>query len=166
MKYFRLILLILTGAVLVGCGGANVEINPEGGVEVTITLTEEELNFAIGEALSDGDNTLLLNPQLTLGDGMITVTGEYFFVTGEKHIGTMMIHLGAENGALTAEITSVEIEGFDADEGRLANLNQRLASALTRYANRDGGPVSVQAVNVSDAGVQVTLTVQRSTQAP
>lgn len=163
MKRFAILLCL--SLLLAACGGrgdVQVERNPEGGATVTVTLTQEDLNLSISEAISDGDNTLLLNPQIVLSENLITVTGDYFTPSGEQRSGTMTVVLGAADGLLTAEVTSVEIEGFDANAERLARINERLASALLRRANRENRVVTVESVSVTAARVEVVLNVQRA----
>ena len=59
--------LVLVVVLLAACGRAdvNVQRNPEGGVTVTVSMTEQDVNAVVGEALAEA-NPLLREPVVDL----------------------------------------------------------------------------------------------------
>lgn len=161
MKHFAVLLIALLALPLAACDRGNVSIERNGnGVNVTMSLTEAEVNAAVAAALAEGGNPLLRDPQVDLQAGQIVVSGTHERRDGGGPVsGTITISIGAANGALTAQVTSANIEGWDANDARIAQFNERLAQGLGRLAERSNGRVTVQSVNVTDSALDITLAV-------
>jgi len=159
----RLLILLLATVALAACRRAevtNIERNPEGGLDVSASLSEADINAAIADALAI-ENPLLRDPQVDLQNGQIVVTGSHEPRNGGETVsGSLTITLSVENGALLAQITQADIQGVDLSDERIANINQRISERLTTRANRENRAVTVQSVNVTDSAVEVTFNMQ------
>ena len=163
MKRYAVLIMMLLVLPLVACDRGNVSIERNGdGVNVTIDLTEAEVNAAVAAALAEGGNPLLRDPQVDLQAGQIVVNGTHERRDGSGTVsGTITISVGAANGAVTAEVTSANVEGWDASDARIAQFNERLAHGLGRLAERTNGRVTVQSVTVTDTTLQIVLSATR-----
>jgi hypothetical protein len=164
MKRWLMITLALVFA-LAGCNFGNVDVqrNGDGSATVTATMSEADVNAIIQEALARAGNPLLRNPQVDLQDGQLVINGEHEKRDGSGTVsGTMTATVTAQNGALLAQITSLNIEGVDIGDARVAELNQRLADGFTRRANRDNRQVTVQSVTVANDSMVIVLNVTRA----
>ena len=166
MKRSFPVVLLLAALVLAGCRRGEVtsiERNPEGGVTITAQLTEADANAAIGEALAQLDNPLLRNPQVDLQNGVILVSGEHVQRDGSGTVsGSFNVTLTAQNGALLAQVSSLNIEGVDVSDARLATFNQRLANGFTLRANRENRQITVDTVNITNNAIEITITARRA----
>lgn len=158
------LLLPLLLIVLAACnfGGVEVERNPEGGLDITATLTEAEVNAAITEALAQNPNPLLRDPDVDLQNGRIIINGQHTRRDGSGTVtGTMTMTLGVANGLLTAQITQVEIDGWDANDARIAEFNQRLADGLSRIAQGSRASITFTEVTITDAELRIAFTARQ-----
>jgi hypothetical protein len=166
MKTYLLIIGLLAALALTACRRGeitSVERNPEGGVTVTARLTEADVNAAINEALEITGNPLLRNPQVDLQNGLIVVSGEHVRRDGNGTVsGSFNVTLTAQNGALLAQVSNLNIEGFDVADERLATFNQRLVNAFTNRANRENRQVTVDSVTITNDAIEITITARRA----
>jgi hypothetical protein len=160
----RLLILLLVVVALAACRRAEitgVERNPEGGLDVSASLSEADINAAIADALAI-QNPLLRDPQVDLQNGQIVVTGSHELPSGGETVsGSLTFTLSVNNGVLLAQITDADIQGVDLSDERIANFNQRISERMTNRANRENRAVTVQSVNVTDSAVEITFNVQR-----
>lgn len=161
----RIVLLTLVlPFLLIGCNRANVDVerNPDGGVTVTATLSESDVNAAIDEALSQAENPLLRDPQVDLQAGQIVVNGQHERRDGGGTVsGSLTITVSVQGGLVAAQITQSDIEGFDLSDERIAQFNERLSNSLSRRAERDRGLITVQSINITDDALEIVFTAQR-----
>lgn len=165
MKNLLLALSALLVLLLAGCNrGEVVDIQPgaEGGADVTYSLTQTEINDAIVDALSTAANPLLRNPSADLQPGQIVITGEHERRDGQGTVnGTLTMTLTVSDGALLAQITQADVEGWDASDARIAAFNQRLSENFSRRANRDNRQITFKSVNITDDAVALVFNVKR-----
>lgn len=166
MKLSSLILMSLLLVTLAACNRGevtDVQRNPEGGVDVTVRLTETEVNEAITDALNAAANPLLRDPSVDLQAGQIVINGQHERRDGGGTVsGSLTVTVTVEGGALLAQVTQADIEGWDASNERIAQFNQRLAENFSRRANRDNQQITVTAVNITDTELEVTFNAKRS----
>jgi len=164
MKIF--IVCLLAALALTGCRRGeitNIERGADGGVTVTARLTEADVNAAVEEALEVAGNPLLRNPQVDLQNGVIVVSGEHVQRDGGGTVsGSFNVTLTAQNGALLAQVSNLNIEGFDVADERLATFNQRLVNAFTLRANRENRQITVDSVTISNAAIEITITARQA----
>ena len=72
------------------------------------------------------------------------------------------VHLNfGASGALLAQITQADVEGWDASDERIAAFNQRLSENFSRRANRDNRQITFKSVNITDDAVELVFNVKR-----
>ncbi len=160
MKHGVLLFLVLALALAVAaCNRVEIERNPEGGATVTLTLTQSDLNTIISEALAAAPNPLLRNPQVTLQEGSVLVSGTHERRDGGGTVsGSFVVTFSIQDGALVAQVSSLNIEGYAVADSELADLNARLAGGMSRRAD-DG--VRFTSVTVTPQAVTLVFEVRR-----
>lgn len=162
------LLLVCLGVLLVltACNrGAvsDVQVDPAGGVEATVTLTEQEVNDAVVDALSKQANSLLRNPKVDLQAGQIVITGEHERRDGQGTVsGSVTVTVTVQDGGLLAQVTQTTVEGWDASDARIAEFNQQLVAGFNRRANRDNGQLTFKAITITDSNLSFTINVKRA----
>jgi hypothetical protein len=142
---------------------SDVQRDPNGGVDATVTLTEQEVNDAVVEALSKQGNPLLRNPKIDLQPGQLVINGEHDRRDGKGTIsGSVTVTITVQDGSLLAQVTKADIEGWDANDPRIAEFNQRLADAFNRRANRDNKQLTFKSIEISDTNLTFTINVKRA----
>lgn len=155
LPLFALILL------LTACN-FSAERSPSGGLDVTVSVSESDVNTAIRRALDASADPLLRDPSVDLQNGQIVVSGEHDRRDGSGRVsGTVTLTAGVANGALTLQASSLAIEGFEATDSRLTEFNQTLAAALNQLAANTRGQITILAVTVTDSEMQIRFNAQR-----
>jgi formylmethanofuran dehydrogenase subunit C len=160
--------LLLTLFMIVGLAACNrdnvtsVERSAEGGVDVTVKLTEQEVNEAITTVLAVSANPLLRNPTVDLQAGQIVVNGEHERRDGQgKVTGSITITVAVQDGLLLPQITQADIEDFDLSDARVAEFNQRLQADFNRRANRDNKQLTFKSVAITDSDLEIVFNFKR-----
>lgn len=163
LRVFLFSLLLLS---LVACNRgtvSDVQRDPNGGVDATVTLTEQEVNDAVTDALSKQANPLLRNPKVDLQAGQLVINGEHERRDGKGKVsGSVTVMISVQDGALLPQITKADIEGWDATDSRIAEFNQKLTDAFNRRANRDNKQITFQSIAITDNDLTFTVNVKRS----
>ena len=159
---FLLILLVLAA-----CNRGrveDVERNPNGGVDITASITEAEVAGWMGDVLTVSGNPLLRDPQVDLQSGQIVVTGEHERRdgSGQRVNGSLIFSLSVVDGALLAQVTDVQIEGITFDDPAITTINQQLVSRLQRRADPDSRAINFVSVSITDDEVRTTINARRN----
>lgn len=159
------ILVLLLPMLLTACNRAevtDVQRNPAGGVDVSLTLSEAEVNSALTEALNISANPLLRDPQVDFQPGKIVINGSHGKRDGSGVVsGSVTVEITIVDGKLKANIISATIEGYDVSDGRVARFNEELANIFAKRAERDHNNVKFTAFTITETEVQMTITATR-----
>ena len=151
---------------LAACNRGNVsdvQRDPNGGVDATVSLTEQEVNDTVVEALSKQGNPLLRNPKIDLQPGQLVINGEHERRDGKGTVsGSVTVTITVQNGSLVAQVTKADIEGYDASDSRITEFNQKLADAFNRRANRDNKQITFTAITITDTNLTFTINLKRA----
>ncbi len=151
---------------LAACNRGNVsdvQRDANGGIDATVSLTEQEVNDAVVEALSKQANPLLRNPKIDLQPGQLVINGEHERRDGKGTVsGSVTVTITIQNGSLLPQITKADIEGYDASDPRIAEFNQKLTDAFSRRANRDNKQITFTAISITDTNLTFTINVKRA----
>lgn len=158
-------LLLTLGLVLVlaACNFGNnvsVEQGEGGGLDVTVTLSEQEVNQLLAQAVSNNPDIRIEQAQIDLQPGALVITGNVVKQDGTTAPGSVSMSVGMGDGLVNVQVTSVNIDGFDANDERIASLNQRIADALNTRAQRDNASAQITAVNVTGDALSLTINVR------
>jgi hypothetical protein len=150
---------------LVGCDRANVadvERNPNGGLDISVAVNEQEVNEIVQRALDQGGNPLLRNPVVDLQAGQMVISGEHESRELNRTVsGSLTVTATSSNNTLQVQVTQVNIEGFDMSDARIAELNQRLSANFTDRLNRENANFSVTAVSITADALTFTINVRQ-----
>ena len=160
----RIILATLGAAlVLVGCGGrVNVQRDGQGGFDVSVALTEADVNAIVTDAVNQGDGDLH-DVTADLQNGQIVLAGTYDRAEGNSVNGTITLTASVSGDLLDIEVLNVDIEGFDANDEQLARLNERIENGINRAAERNDR-VSLTSVTITDDELTIAINVQEQGQ--
>lgn len=158
----RTILLIALIFTLVGCNRSlDIQPNGDGTATVTVGLNESEINTVITTALNNAENPLLRDPNVDLQVGQIVVSGEHDRQNGSGRVsGSFTLQVSVTNGVIQAQITNVDVEGWDASDERIQEFNDRIASALNGLALRNNPNATLDSITISDDMLEIAITVQ------
>lgn len=161
-KVIRVLTAVWSIFILSACGGTvSIQRNPEGGANITITLSESDVNIAIQTALSQMTNPLLRNPSVSLEDGQIIINGEHDRRDGGGRVsGSITLVPRVSDGALEIQATAINIDGLEASDERLAQFNQRFASAITQRLN-NAPRIEILSVTVRADQLEAVFNVRR-----
>ncbi len=162
----RVLMLCIVVLGLAGCNRGNVsdvQRDANGDVDATVSLTGQEVNDAVIEALSKQGNPLLRNPTIDLQPGQLVINGEHERRDGKGTVsGSLTMTITVQNGSLLAQITKADVEGFDASDPRIVEFNQKLTDAFNHRANRDNKQITFTAITISDTNLTFTVNIKRA----
>lgn len=158
----RLFLLLVLVFSLAACNrDVDVQVNGDGTADISVSVTEVEVNTVVQNALS-GNNPLLRNPSVDLQNGQIVVSGEHDRRDGGGTVaGTVTLSATVSNGELQVQVTSVNIEGWDANDERIQQFNDAIAERLGGRARQNNGNASLQSVSISNDSLTFVIRVSR-----
>jgi hypothetical protein len=162
---FGVLLLLVLAACNVGNVG--VQRNENGGVDITVTLTESEVNTLITEAIvraeESGQAIRVQNPSVDLQSGQIVLSGEYEQENGTGNFvtGTITLSVTTADGRATVSVVSADVNGIQANDERLTAITDRINEALNSRASRDNGAnITLTAIAITDSDLTMTINVQ------
>ena len=165
MKIRSVFLLLFMIVGLAACNRGNVtdvERSAEGGVDITVKLTEQEVDDSVTTALAAAANPLLRNLSVDLQAEQIVVNGEHERRDGGgKVTGSVTITVAVQDGLLLPQISKADIEGFDLTDARVAEFNQRLQADFNRRANRDNQQLTFKSVSITNSDLEIVFNVKR-----
>lgn len=161
LKYLFAPLMLIV--FLTGCRAGAVEIdrNPDTGMtDITVTLTESDINTLVQEALSRSANPLLRNPSVDLQTGAFVINGEHDRQDGGGTVsGSIRVAVSLVNGALQVSVTQADIEGWDVGDARIEQFNQQLATALGQRALQRNANAQLTDVTITPDSFTFTLSI-------
>lgn len=156
-------LLIFIVPALACSGSFDVRVD-ENYSYLTITMTEAQVQDALENALSSGVRPALLNPEVDLRNGSIYIEGDLPRQNGGDPVpGNLTVRVYASGGELAAEVTSLNFNGFDANDDALIRLNDRLEEALIRAATNREGNSEYDDITITNTELSVTFRTPRPT---
>ncbi len=169
MKKMLLIASVLL-IVLAACNMGNVGIdrNPNGGIDISLTLTESEVNTLITEAIAQaeasGESVRVRNPSVDLQAGQMVISGEYEQQNGTGNFvnGSLTLAVTTSDGQVQVAVTQADIQGIEANDERLQQIADRINQALNSRASRDNGPnVRLTGATITDTDMTLVINLQQ-----
>lgn len=158
----------LLAVVLAGCGvGLNIKQDAQGNTVLDVSLPESVVNPILQGAVVDnksGSSSETILDEIDSVDmkpGIITVTGKRTMPDGTKANGTFDLSLTAENGDLKASVANIHIEGTEVTQETVNQINERIASALSKSASSDDKS-EINSVNITDDALQFVITIKKT----
>ena len=161
MMLNRIILLVVLSFALVGCSGLDIQPNGDGTSTITVGLSEGEINTVIATALNTTENPLLSNTSVDLQTGQIVISGDYQRQDGSGTAsGTLTLQVSVINGEIQAQVSYVDIEGWDASDERIQQFNERLEAGLATFAQQNNSNASLDSIAITDDTLDIAITIQ------
>jgi len=163
--FLRITFLVVLAVSLVACNRDNfsAQRNADGGLDITVTATEAEVNTMLANALAQGQGNVR-NATIDLQAGQIVISGEVEQTEGSGNYtpATITVGISVVNNQLSAQVTSVNVAGWSADDARITQINQRIETALQGRAQRDNPNVTLTSITITDTNLTFELTAQRA----
>ena len=138
---------------------------------VDVVLTEDMLDWASGKAdfqngglpggwyvpfHNDGPYEELLDEytRIELHDGFLRFLG-----SKDGQAGSFDLSMGAEDGALKAQVVAVDIPGLELDDSLVAQVNREIEQALTEMVRDTQGEVEFKKVEVREGTLRMKVKV-------
>jgi hypothetical protein len=150
---------LLTMAVGCTLGGVDVQGNPEGGLDITVRLTEAEVNSLVVGVLANNPGIPLRNVSVDLQPGQMILNGIYNRPMGGTANGRIVVSVSAVNGVIQPVITQVDVEGFSANDATLRQFNEQLGQALGARGTQANRNARITVLAITDTTLTFTLRV-------
>jgi hypothetical protein len=155
------ILLVLAVLVLasLSCSFFGVNLKARTAL-ITVTLHEDDIDrLMVNSNANIDDNDVLLRrvTGIDMNEGYLRISGTYEKANGSEANGSYDLAVRAENGALKAEITGVDIEGVELGDRRISRLNEELSESLSRSARESNGEVEFETVEITDGALTIRV---------
>lgn len=153
---------VLLAAGLVGCEGrVAIERNNIGGVDITVSLTETEVNDILRDVVENRDDPLLRDLSVDLRPGVIQLNGTYDRRDGTgSDDGSITMSVGVTNNRLTLNISDVDIAGYDLGDDRIQQINRDIEEGLAQAAQNSDNQSQLTAVSITDTNLSFTIRTQ------
>ena len=159
MRKLGMLLLVLLFTVT-GCAGVSISPNADGTFNISVSLSESDVNSLVANALAASPQPILRNTSVDLQNGQIVVRGIHDRQDGSGPVdGTMTLTAGVANGQVSASVTSLNIAGFNADAATLQQINGQIAAGLGASALSGNEGAQLTALSISDTALTFTLRV-------
>jgi hypothetical protein len=129
---------------------------------IDISLTQNQVNQIFANVTTETDSNSMFLKKVTgveLHSGFIRVLGTYDKSDGTEANGSYDVALSAQNDALKAQITAVNVEGVSMNDPRIANANQQMSRALSEAVSEANGEVMFKEVNVTEGALKMKVQV-------
>ena len=153
-------LFILTMLIVsLSCSLMNIGLSG-GGTQITIELKEDDINRMLQQRYTHQSDGLFSEINgVDIQDGLIRVFGDAKKADGSMVSGSYDAVLKAENGALKAEITAVDIEGLSIDDPKVLQTNQELADELGKAADEGQGVFEFESVSLGNDVLKIVIKI-------
>jgi hypothetical protein len=127
-------------------------------------LSEAQVHASLSNALATALATsgiAINNANTDLRDGQIVITfdARYNDINGR---GEIYASLGVRDGALTASVTRITVNGNNVDANTLSRINQQITAAVQQLTAQggDGSSFTVKSVRIANNNVEIVITVR------
>lgn len=118
-------------AVVASACSIDIERNADGSLKIDSVLTAE--SFAV-ELERDPLNN---DTEISISDGVMTMTIDGVEETGEDYVATLLVELGVANGRLVVDITEADYNGYEVPEWIVDAYNEAIERAIRVGAEDD-----------------------------
>lgn len=158
---YRLILIAILGLSLVACNrDVSIRPNGDGTATIVVSLSEQEVNTIVTSALNNASNPILENATIDLQNGRIVVNGDYNRQNGQGTVaGSLTLAISASNGNIQAEITAVDIDGWNASDERIEQFNANLENRLSSRASQNNSGATLDSISITEDAMEIAIRV-------
>ena len=138
---------------------SNISRNDDGSLTVESTITEQELQSVINEAIAD---PLVQDLGVSFQTGYVSVIGTRQRLNDASKTDTLSfrLDLSVSNGQLIASVSDAQIDNTALDQARVDNWNQTIANRLANIGRRSEKS-TLQSVSITPELITLTSKVTR-----
>jgi hypothetical protein len=159
VRITALSLVILFTMMACSLGGVTLSKNA---AVIDISLKQDQINQVFSQVENQNDSQDFLLKKITgveLHDGYLRVLGTYPRSDGSEARGSYDVSLTAQNDALKAQVTSVNIEGVSMNDPRIVSANQRMSEELSKSVSETNGDVLFKEATVTEGALKLKIQV-------
>lgn len=130
--------------------------NPGPSGEVTLSITQDQLNGVIASKVASQPDSPITNPQVILKDGEMTLTGtaqQYGFSVNTSAVLTPGID---DSGRPTMTVNSITVGPFEAPDSFKAQIQEQINQTLNDYLASNDPQLKVKKITVTDGLITIT----------
>jgi hypothetical protein len=159
MKSTKLWLLLILLMLVTAACRANISRNDDGSVNLTTTVSQQELQDAINASIAD---PLITDLNVSLQSGYAMVTGERQRLNDASKSDTLSfrLDLGVNNGQLTATISNALLDGKEIEQNRVDHWNETIASRILILGKKNQNS-SIQSASVTQDAVTMSWVISK-----
>ncbi len=118
-------------AVFASACSIDIERNTDGALRVDSVLTAESFATELERDPLNNDT------DISISDGVMTMTIDGVEETGEEYVATLVVELGARNGRLVVDITDADYNGYEVPQLIVDAYNKAIERAIRVGAQDD-----------------------------
>jgi hypothetical protein len=167
MNLRTLTLGIVLVVALAACNfGNNIRVDQGagGGLDITLTLSEAEVNQLLANGLANNPDAQIEQANIDLQPGALVITGNIVGDDGTRSPGSLSLNVGLVNGQVSVVVTNVTFAGYNANSSEIARINEQIQAGLNARAQQDNSGSQVTAVNVTNDSLSITVNVRDNNQ--
>jgi len=127
--------------------------------KLNVAFTEQQLTALIMDGLAKQPDVPLTEPQITLRDGQMTLSGKTIFA-GLTVPAELILKPYAESGNLKVTIVTAKFGGIPVPEKTLTQLTDTINSNLKDSISVEGKQIDIQTIVVSEGKLIITGTAR------
>lgn len=129
-------------------GVDNLQLNPQG--QLRLILTEAQLTSLIAEELGSQDDPMLLEPQISLRNGQMVLTG-IIQQSGLNADLEMIMDVGVTpDGKPDVTLLSATVGLFSLPQDMLENISAQIKSAFESKIDQDIDKIFIDSITIED----------------
>ena len=164
-RFTKLVLFaipLLLAVLSLACSAGSI-IGDTTSLEVTITLSENDVNRLLRHSFVDQDEDNLLEDitSIDMQPGVIRIHGTYTNSDGATVPGSADITFSVQDGMLNGKITAVEIAGLDVNHPRVTRINDLMTKEFAKAAS-ESDEVEFTSVEITEDSLEFVIQVTPS----
>ena len=155
----RISVFLIVFMFLLSACRANINRNNDGSLTVETTISQQELQDAIGASIAD---PLIKNVSVSLQSGYVLVSGERQRLNdaSKSDVLTFRLDLSVSNGQLISSISNALLDGKPLEQNRVDNWNQTIANRLSKLRQKNQNS-TLQSISITPDMVTMTWNVTK-----
>jgi len=131
-------------AIVASACSIDIERNADGSLKIDSVLTAESFASELERDPLNNDT------EISIQDGVMTMTIDGVEETGEEYVATLLVDLGVQNGRLLVDITQADYNGYDVPQWIVDAYNEAIERAIRVGAEDDPNTSLVSLVADND----------------
>jgi uncharacterized protein YpmS len=127
--------------------------------KISLTITEQQLTSYVAQRLSEQPDTPFTNPQITLSDGQMALSGQVKigFITGQARI---IFAPEVQDGRLQVTIISANIGSIPFPDSALNQITDSVNQNLNDFITVEGRSVRIETFEIANGVITISGSAQ------